>query len=108
VAASTPAGPEHRTPAAATIFALLTSEPEVDEVEVGGQTFYVASSAAGSGKAPELLAQATARAAWSTRSWTGLMRKEIEAALGNPATGLRDYVRCLSRLDDRPARAAAR
>lgn len=29
--------------AAATIFALLTSEPEVDEVELDGQTFYVAS-----------------------------------------------------------------
>ena len=31
--------------AAATIFALLTSEPEVDEVELDGQTFYVASGA---------------------------------------------------------------
>jgi retron-type reverse transcriptase len=29
--------------AAATIFALITSEPEVDEVELDGQTFYVAS-----------------------------------------------------------------
>jgi hypothetical protein len=28
--------------AAATIFALITSEPEVDEVELDGQTFYVA------------------------------------------------------------------
>lgn len=31
--------------AAATIFALLTSEPEIDEVELDGQTFYVASGA---------------------------------------------------------------
>ena len=31
--------------AAATIFALLTSEPEVDEVELDGQTFYVANGA---------------------------------------------------------------
>lgn len=31
--------------AAATIFALLCSEPEVDEVELDGQTFYVASGA---------------------------------------------------------------
>jgi RNA-directed DNA polymerase len=31
--------------AAATIFALLTSEPEVDEVDLDGQTFYVASGA---------------------------------------------------------------
>ena len=28
--------------------------------------------------------------------------KEIEAALANPATALLDYLRCLSRLDDRP------
>jgi RNA-directed DNA polymerase len=31
--------------AAATIFALITSEPEVDEVELDGQTFYVANGA---------------------------------------------------------------
>jgi retron-type reverse transcriptase len=31
--------------AAATIFALITSEPEVDQVELDGQTFYVASGA---------------------------------------------------------------
>lgn len=31
--------------AAATIFALITSEPEVDEIELDGQTFYVANGA---------------------------------------------------------------
>ena len=33
---------------------------------------------------------------------------EIKAALGNSATALRDYLRCLFRLDDRPPGAAPR
>jgi hypothetical protein len=37
--------------APATIFALITNEPQVDEAEIAGQTFYVANGCGGSRKA---------------------------------------------------------